>query len=61
MNSANLSIPDMKRRLAALLLEKSYREGHFVLASGRESDFYFDGQGDGSPSRGRMAHRGTVL
>ena len=44
MNSANLSIPDMKRRLAALLLEKSYREGHFVLASGRESDFYFDGR-----------------
>lgn len=44
MSSANLSIPDMKRRLAALLLEKSYREGRFVLASGRESDFYFDGR-----------------
>ena len=25
-------------------MEKSYREGHFVLASGRESDFYFDGR-----------------
>lgn len=44
MNSATLSILDMKRRLASLLLEKSYREGHFVLASGRESDFYFDGR-----------------
>jgi orotate phosphoribosyltransferase len=31
-----------KRRLAALLMEKSYREGDFVLASGRKSDYYFD-------------------
>ncbi len=31
-----------KRRLARLLLEKSYREGDFVLASGRKSDYYFD-------------------
>lgn len=31
-----------KRRLARLLLEKSYREGDFVLASGRRSDYYFD-------------------
>ncbi|MDR2573328.1 MAG: orotate phosphoribosyltransferase [Desulfovibrio sp.] len=33
---------DNKRRLAKLLLEKSYREGDFVLASGRQSDYYFD-------------------
>lgn len=31
-----------KRRLARLLLEKSYREGDFLLASGKRSDFYFD-------------------
>ena len=33
---------DLKTRLARLLLEKSYREGSFVLASGRTSDYYFD-------------------
>lgn len=33
---------DLKRRLARLLVEKSYREGDFVLASGRRSDYYFD-------------------
>lgn len=31
-----------RRRLARLLVEKSYREGDFVLASGRHSDYYFD-------------------
>lgn len=31
-----------KRRLAQLLLEKSYREGDFVLASGKKSSYYFD-------------------
>lgn len=31
-----------RRRLARLLREKSYREGSFVLASGRKSDYYFD-------------------
>ncbi|MDR1659352.1 MAG: orotate phosphoribosyltransferase [Desulfovibrio sp.] len=31
-----------KCRLARLLLEKSYRGGHFVLTSGRASDYYFD-------------------
>lgn len=35
-------ISDLKRRLARLLVEKSYREGDFVLASGRRSDYYFD-------------------
>lgn len=31
-----------KRRLASLLLEKSYREGDFLLSSGKRSDYYFD-------------------
>lgn len=33
---------ELKRRLARLLFEKSYREGDFVLASGRRSEYYFD-------------------
>ena len=33
---------DLKRRLARLLMEKSYREGDFTLASGKKSDYYFD-------------------
>lgn len=33
---------ELKRRLARLLLQKSYREGDFVLSSGRRSDYYFD-------------------
>ncbi len=32
----------LKKQLARLLLERSYKEGHFTLASGRESDYYFD-------------------
>ena len=32
----------MKERLAELLLEKSYKEGSFVLTSGKKSDYYFD-------------------
>jgi len=32
----------MRARLARLLMEKSYREGDFILASGRRSDYYFD-------------------
>ena len=31
-----------KKRLAQLLLKKSYREGNFVLASGKHSSYYFD-------------------
>ncbi|QJT10190.1 orotate phosphoribosyltransferase [Oceanidesulfovibrio marinus] len=31
-----------RERLAALLIEKSYREGDFTLTSGRKSDYYFD-------------------
>ncbi len=33
---------DLKQRLARILLERSYREGEFTLASGRRSDYYFD-------------------
>jgi orotate phosphoribosyltransferase len=33
---------EMKRRLAKLLLEKSYREGEFTLSSGQKTDYYFD-------------------
>lgn len=31
-----------KRKLARLLLEKSYKEGNFTLASGKKSNYYFD-------------------
>lgn len=31
-----------RKRLAELLIEKSYREGDFTLTSGRKSDYYFD-------------------
>jgi orotate phosphoribosyltransferase len=34
----------LRQRLKALLLEKSYREGKVKLSSGRESDFYIDGK-----------------
>ena len=33
---------DMKRRLARLLMEKSYVEGEVTLTSGKKSDYYFD-------------------
>lgn len=33
---------DLRKRLARLLLEKSYREGDFTLTSGKKSDYYFD-------------------
>lgn len=33
---------ELKQRLARLLMAKSYREGDFVLASGKRSDYYFD-------------------
>lgn len=33
---------DQKKTLARLLLEKSYREGDFVLTSGKKSEYYFD-------------------
>jgi orotate phosphoribosyltransferase len=37
-------VRELKQRLAALLMRKSYREGRFTLTSGRESDYYFDGK-----------------
>ncbi|MFI3270717.1 MAG: orotate phosphoribosyltransferase [Pseudomonadota bacterium] len=33
---------ELKKRLAKILVEKSYREGDFTLTSGRKSDYYFD-------------------
>jgi len=33
---------ELKKRLARILLERSYKEGDFVLASGRRSEYYFD-------------------
>lgn len=33
---------DLKKRLARILLAKSYKEGDFLLASGRRSNYYFD-------------------
>jgi orotate phosphoribosyltransferase len=33
---------EMKKRLARLLIEKSYLEGDFTLTSGQKSDYYFD-------------------
>ncbi|WP_461209817.1 orotate phosphoribosyltransferase [Desulfocurvus sp. DL9XJH121] len=33
---------EMKKRLARILVEKSYREGDFTLTSGKKSDYYFD-------------------
>ncbi|MBQ7585638.1 MAG: orotate phosphoribosyltransferase [Desulfovibrionaceae bacterium] len=32
----------LKKSLAELLLKLSYREGDFILASGKRSDYYFD-------------------
>lgn len=32
----------LKKRLAAILAERSYMEGDFTLASGKKSDYYFD-------------------
>lgn len=39
---SGVAMDDLKKRLARLLIEKSYKEGSFVLASGRTSDYYFD-------------------
>ena len=33
---------DLKKRLAILLLEKSYIEGEVILTSGKKSNYYFD-------------------
>ena len=42
MRACQEQMMELKRRLARLLVAKSYREGDFVLASGRRSDYYFD-------------------
>lgn len=41
MNCKN-DMDGLKRRLARLLMEKSYKEGSFLLASGKKSAYYFD-------------------
>jgi len=33
---------DLRRKLFALLKERAFRRGRVILASGRESDYYFD-------------------
>lgn len=33
---------ELKKRLAEILAEKSYKEGDFTLASGKKSEYYFD-------------------
>lgn len=35
-------ITAMRKRLAKILVERSYMEGDFTLASGKKSDYYFD-------------------
>ena len=34
--------PELRNKLFMLLKERAFRRGKIVLASGRESDFYFD-------------------
>ena len=41
MNERN-GIKDAREKLFALLKEKAFRRGKVILASGRESDYYFD-------------------
>jgi orotate phosphoribosyltransferase len=41
MNERN-GIQDAREKLFALLKEKAFRRGKVILASGRESDYYFD-------------------
>jgi orotate phosphoribosyltransferase len=42
LQNKGIVMMELKKRLARLLVEKSYREGDFTLASGRKSDYYFD-------------------
>ena len=41
MDERNRSL-ELRSKLFALLKERAFRRGRVVLASGRESDFYFD-------------------
>ena len=34
--------PELRNKLFMLLKERAFRRGKIILASGRESDFYFD-------------------
>jgi orotate phosphoribosyltransferase len=38
----NLDLVTAKARLLNIVRAKAYREGHFVLASGKTSDYYLD-------------------
>ncbi len=38
----NTDVGAKRKRLAQILVERSYLEGDFTLASGRKSDYYFD-------------------
>ncbi len=42
MNNPAQNLPEAKKQLARLLLEKSYLEGDFTLSSGQKSEYYFD-------------------
>ncbi len=35
---------DLKERLLTILVKQSFKEGKFILASGKESNFYLDGK-----------------
>ena len=39
-----IDVKELKRELTQLVRERSYEQRRVVLASGRESDFYFDGK-----------------
>lgn len=51
---------ELKKRLAKILIERSYREGDFTLASGRKSDYYFDCRQTRAAPRRFVAHRYAV-
>ena len=42
--SAAVALAPLREELRALLHDRSFRFGDFVLSSGRRSDFYFDGK-----------------
>ena len=54
MTQEPITAAALRSRLFALLADRAYREGDFVLASGKRSRFYFDGKTillDGEGSR----------
>lgn len=42
MQIPDMTVAAMKKRLAEILVARSYMEGDFTLASGKKSDYYFD-------------------